>query len=139
MNNNYTLLTDAFNFSTTMPHQSSIKNSHFSLECIYCKCENSRELVSDGSFRQCMNQTCKRHFQAKIKPSQHLLQQPSANQNQNHNQKQRHPNDYIMFQQRQFMQEPIENNNPMNTPTAIESNLQQQFSQPNYDPQIRYK
>ena len=49
---------------------------------------------------------------------------------------QRHPNDYIMFQQRQFL---TQQQSHQQEPKPQQSPLPQQFSQPNYDPQIKYK
>ena len=50
----------------------------------------------------------------------------------------RHPNDYIMFQQRQFLMEQPQQTQQQE-PRPQEATLPQQFSQPNYDPQIKYK
>jgi hypothetical protein len=48
----------------------------------------------------------------------------------------RHPNDYIMMNQKQLLnqQQPLQN---QQQPRPQEANLPQQFSQPNYDPQIK--
>jgi hypothetical protein len=49
----------------------------------------------------------------------------------------RHQNDYIMFNQKQFLeQRPVRNEK---SPAALEANQYQQFSHPNYDAQIKYK
>jgi len=134
MSNNYTELKDAFHFSTTMPDKSIIKGQRFSLECIYCKSKNTIELLSDGSFRKCMNSLCKRNFQARFIQAQQIFKPPPPQT--------KHPNDYIFNQQPQLMQQYYQNQNQnQNQPKALEANLpnQQQFSQPNYDPQIKYK
>ena len=125
----YTSINEAFHFSTTMPKQSSIKNTPFSLECIFCNSENTIELIPDGSFRRCLNQTCRKQFRAKMKPLQQMPKQPTTLNN-------RHPNEYIMYQQQHLLQQP---GKQTPAPSAQEAPQYQQFSHPNYDPQIKYK
>jgi hypothetical protein len=125
-------INDAFHFSTTMPKQSAVKGTRFSPDCIYCNCKNTTALIQEGSFRRCLNPSCRKQFQAKMLPAEQLQNLPS----QPINLAPRHPNDYIMFQQRQFlMQQP----NQQPQPTPQQSPLPQQFSQPNYDPQSTFR
>ena len=129
----YTNINDAFHFSTTMPKQTAVKGSKFSPDCIYCSCKNSTALIQEGSFRKCLNPSCRKQFQAKMLPLEQLQNLPS----QPINFAPRHPNDYIMFQQRQFLTQPTQQDQQQ--PRPQEASLPQQFSQPNYDPQIKYK
>ena len=126
-----TNLNDAFNFTSTIPQQAS--SSTFSLECIYCNSKKTMELIPGGSFRRCLNILCRKNFQAKINPP--LPRPHTVNIPQ---QKQRHPNDYIMYQQSHLLQQPQQQ---QYAPEAINANLPNkiQFSHPNYDPQIKYK
>jgi len=125
-------INDAFHFSTTMPKQSAVKGTRFSPECIFCGSKNTTALIQEGSFRKCLNQVCRKQFQAKMLPQEQLQNIPS----QTINLPQRHPNDYIMFQQRQFL---TQQQSHQQEPKPQQSPLPQQFSQPNYDPQIKYK
>lgn len=116
-----------------MPKQSAVKATKFSPDCIYCGNKNTTALIQEGSFRKCLNQVCRKQFQAKLLQPEQLQNIPS----QTIAFPQRHPNDYIMFQQRQFlMQQPQQE---QQEPRPQEAALPQQFSQPNYDPQIKYK
>jgi len=127
-------INDAFNFSTTMPKQSAVKGTRFSPNCIYCNCTNTTALIQEGSFRRCLNPSCRKQFQAKMLPAEQLQNIPS----QTINLPQRHPNDYIMTNQKQLLsQQPTPNQQYQ--PQPQQANLPQQFSQPNYDPQIKYK
>jgi hypothetical protein len=130
----YTNINDAFHFSTTMPKQSAVKGTRFSPDCIYCGNKNTTALIQEGSFRRCLNPTCRKQFQAKMLPAEQLQNLPS----QPTILPKKHPNDYIMFQQRQFLtQQPQQTQ--QQEPRPQEASLPQQFSQPNYDPQIKYK
>jgi len=128
----YTNINGAFHFSTTMPQQSAVKGTRFSPDCIYCNCKNTTALIQEGSFRRCLNPSCRKQFQAKMLPHQQLQNSPS----QPINLTPRHPNDYIMMNQKQLLnqQQPLQN---QQQPRPQEANLPQQFSQPNYDPQIK--
>jgi hypothetical protein len=128
-------INDAFHFSTTMPKQSAVKGTRFSPDCIYCNCKNTTALIQEGSFRKCLNQVCRKQFQAKLlqpEQLQNLPAQPTILPK-------RHPNDYIMFQQRQFLTQQSQQSQQQQEPKPQEASLPQQFSQPNYDPQIKYK
>ena len=120
---------DAFNFSSTMPKEGI--NPQFSLECVFCNSKNTANLMADGSFKRCLNRLCRRDFQAKIISPFQIQQQPEIKKDY---QRPRHPNDYIMFQQRDLMQQQLQN---QEQPLPTTAQLHQQFSQPNYDTQIR--
>jgi hypothetical protein len=120
---------DAFNFSSTMPKEGI--NPQFSLECVFCNSKNTANLMADGSFKRCLNRLCRRDFQAKIISTFQIQQQPEIKKDY---QRPRHPNDYIMFQQRDLMQQQLQN---QEQPLPTTAQLHQQFSQPNYDRQIR--
>ena len=81
--------------------QMPYKPPSFSLCCIYCSSRETRELIRDGSFRQCLNTSCRRQFQAKIVP-------PPAQvnyENTNTFLRQKHPNEFIMFNQQHLLQQ----------------------------------
>lgn len=128
---NYTLLDDAFNFDTTIPNQTTISKPVFSHDCIYCKYKNSEPLTADGTFRRCLNSSCRKEFQAQIQPPQRTVQTPFFQQ--------RHPNEYHMFNQGHLLQQPKEDPSQQRTPMTIQQTQTVPFSHPNYDPQIRYK
>jgi hypothetical protein len=128
-------INDAFHFSTTMPKQSAVKGTKFSPDCIYCGNKNTTALIQEGSFRKCLNQVCRKQFQAKMLPQEQLQNIPS----QTTVLPQRHPNDYIMFQQRQFLMQQPQQNQQQQEPRPQEAALPQQFSQPNYDPQSTFR
>jgi len=131
-------INDAFHFSTTMPKQSAVKGSRFSPDCIYCNCKNTTALIQEGSFRRCLNPSCRKQFQAKMLPADQLQNLPA----QPIILAPRHPNDYIMMNQKQFLsqqQNPNQQFASYEEPAPQQSPLPQQFSQPNYDPQIKYK
>jgi hypothetical protein len=128
-------INDAFHFSTTMPKQSAVKGTRFSPDCIYCNCKNTTALIQEGSFRRCLNPSCRKQFQAKMLPQEQLQNIPS----QTTVLPKRHPNEYIMTNQRQLLnQQPTQQQQHLE-PRPQQASLPQQFSQPNYDPQIKYK
>ena len=127
-------INDAFHFSTTMPKQSAVKGTRFSPDCIYCNCKNTTALIQEGSFRRCLNPSCRKQFQAKMLAPQQLQNLPS----QPINLTPRHPNDYIMLNQKQLLNQQTQPNREPE-PRPQEAPLPQQFSQPNYDAQIKYK
>ena len=128
---NYTPLNDAFHFSTAEPqqYQTTTNNpSLFSNVCPFCQNKNTMPLMADGSFRKCMNGACRKHFQAQIHP-------PTNYQKPSQPLKSRHPNEYINQQCHL-----LNDQNPLAPPPAPSTAyIPHTFSQPNYDPQIRYK
>jgi hypothetical protein len=124
-------INDAFHFSTTMPKQSAVKGTKFSPDCIYCGNKNTTALIQEGSFRKCLNQVCRKQFQAKMLPAEQLQNLPA----QPINLAPRHPNDYIMLNQKRLLEQQYSNQQYQ----PQESPLAQQFSQPNYDPQSTFR
>jgi hypothetical protein len=120
-----------------MPKQSAVKGTRFSPECIFCGSKNTTALIQEGSFRRCLSQVCRKQFQAKMLPQEQLQNIPS----QTTILPQRHPNDYIMFQQRQLLnqQQYPTQKTQQPEPRPQEAPLPQQFSQPNYDPQSTFR
>ena len=57
-----TPINNAFDFNSTIKPTQVL--SLYSKTCIYCRNEESVSLLSDGSFRQCLN--CRKHFKAPI-------------------------------------------------------------------------
>jgi hypothetical protein len=126
---NYTPIDDAFHFTTTMPNKSIVKDNIISNNCIYCNHDQTYPLITEGTFRQCLNKNCRKQFQVKMTPTKQIETPSIINT--------RHQNDYIMFNQKQFLeQRPVRNEK---SPAALEANQYQQFSHPNYDAQIKYK
>ena len=130
---NYTLLQDAFSFSTPTPqqYQTNLSNpSLFSNVCPFCKNTNTLPLMTDGSFRKCMNRACRKNFQAQLhQPTNYHSPKPLQTL------KPRHPNEYLNRQCHL-----LNDHNPLAPPPApTTAHLPHTFSQPNYDPQIRYK
>ena len=125
---NYTFLDDAFNFNTTIPRETTITKPRFSLSCIYCKQTNSIPLISDGTFRRCLNTSCRKEFQAQMDPPQNKSQISFLEQ--------KHPNEYHMMNPELLKQQPRTNET---IPMTIQQTQQVQFSHPDYDRQIRYK
>jgi hypothetical protein len=128
-------INDAFHFSTTMPKQSAVKGAVFSPECIYCSNKNTTALILEGSFRKCLNPSCRKQFQAKMLPPQQLISQPSHPTIL----APRHPNDYIMLNQQRLLQQQQNPNQQHLEPIPQQAPLPQQFSQPNYDPQSTFR
>ena len=130
---NYTLLQDAFSFSTPTPQQYQTTPSNpslFSNVCPFCKNTNTLPLMTDGSFRKCMNRACRKNFQAQLhQPTNYHSPKPLQTL------KPRHPNEYLNRQCHL-----LNDHNPLAPPPApTTAHLPHTFSQPNYDPQIRYK
>ena len=126
---NYTPFQEAFSFSTPNPqqYQTNLSNpSLFSNACPFCKNTNTLSLMADGSFRKCMNRACRKNFQAQ-------LHQPINYQKPLQSLKPRHPNEYLNRQCHL-----LNDHNPLAPPPAP-TTAPITFSQPNYDPQIRYK
>jgi len=127
---NYTLLDNAFDFSTTIPN-GTINKYIFSLECIFCKHPYSIALLQDGSFRKCLNPSCKKNFQAKItNPPTSQSQIPSKLI-------MKHPNEFHMVKQKQLISQ--SNNKNIPDPISFQETIPTSFSHPHYDPQIKYK
>jgi hypothetical protein len=63
-NNNLvqTSLDDAYSFQSFSSYINNGLNTRFSSKCIFCPCNISTPLISDGSFRQC--NSCKKQFKA---------------------------------------------------------------------------
>ena len=114
-----------------MPKQSAVKDARFSPDCIYCGNKNTTALIQEGSFRRCLNPSCRKQFQAKMLPAKQLQNLPA----QPINLAPRHPNDYIMLNQKRLLEQQYSNQQyqPQQSPLA------QQFSQPNYDPQSTFR
>ena len=130
---NYTPLQDAFSFSTPTPQQYQTTPSNpslFSNVCPFCKNTNTLPLMTDGSFRKCMNRACRKNFQAQLhQPTNYHSPKPLQTL------KPRHPNEYLNRQCHL-----LNDHNPLAPPPApTTAHLPHTFSQPNYDPQIRYK
>jgi len=73
-----TSVNNAFDFTSTItPHQVLSRHSPI---CIYCSSNETRALMQDGSFRQCLS--CRKNFKAMIKPQQKTqnLSQPVSYQ-----------------------------------------------------------
>jgi len=73
-----TSVNNAFDFTSTItPHQVL---STYSSTCIYCSSNETRALMQDGSFRQCLK--CRKNFKATISPQQKTqnLSQPVSYQ-----------------------------------------------------------
>ena len=133
---NFTPLNEAFQHNN--PMMSMINNPTFSLHCIYCQSTQTAGLSQDGSFRQCLHSSCRKQFQAKINPPS-ISPSPSQSQ-QSHTQKQRHPNDYIMFNQEHLKQQPnLDQIQNQYIPNTIQQTQYTSFSHPNYDTQISKK
>lgn len=73
-----TSVTNAFDFTSTITPEQVI--STYSIICIYCSSNETRPLMQDGSFRQCL--ICRKNFKATIKPQQQTqnLSQPVSYQ-----------------------------------------------------------
>lgn len=119
---NFTLLNEAFPTMNQKPT--------FSLDCIYCQSKKTTQLTQEGSFRQCLNPSCRKQFQARILP-------PSLIQNNMSHMKQRHPNEYIMFNQEHLKQQA--DNQDSRIPNTIQQTQYTSFSQPEYDWHISKK
>lgn len=79
MNIPQTPVNSAFDFNSTIkPIQ--VLSSSFNTTCIYCKNNESRSLIQDGSFRQCLQ--CRKHFKAQLNP---ILPISNLNTNTNTN------------------------------------------------------
>lgn len=66
-NNNLvqTSLDDAYKFHTFSGYiNNNGLQTRFSSKCIFCPCDISTSLISDGSFRQC--NSCKKQFKSKL-------------------------------------------------------------------------
>ncbi len=65
-NNNLmqTSLDDAYKFQTFSKYINNGLLTKFSSKCIFCPCDISTPLISDGSFRQC--NSCKKQFKSKL-------------------------------------------------------------------------
>lgn len=129
---NFTPLNEAFQYNNPL----ILNKPSFSLHCIYCQSTQTSGLIQDGSFRQCLNLSCRKQFQAKINPP--ATQVPFTTV------KQRHPNEYIMFNQEHLKQQANQDQNPTQNPNHHIPNTIQQtqytsFSHPNYDHQISKK
>jgi len=75
MNIPQTPVNSAFDFNSTIkPIQ--VLSSSFNTTCIYCNNNESRSLIQDGSFRQCLQ--CRKHFKAQLNP---LIPLPNTNSN----------------------------------------------------------
>lgn len=58
-----TNLDDAYQFNTFSPYiVNGGLNSRFSPICVFCSSNNTRNLIQDGSFKQCNN--CKKQFKS---------------------------------------------------------------------------
>jgi hypothetical protein len=73
-----TSVNNAFDFTSTITPQQVL--STYSPTCIYCSSNETRALMQDGSFRQCLK--CRKIFKATIKPQQQIqnLSQPVSYQ-----------------------------------------------------------
>jgi tRNA(Ile2) C34 agmatinyltransferase TiaS len=73
-----TSVNNAFDFTSTITPQ-QVLSTH-SPVCIYCNSNETRALMQDGSFRQCLK--CRKNFKATIKPQQEIqnLSQPVSYQ-----------------------------------------------------------
>ena len=78
MNIPQTLVNNAFDFTSTITPQQVL--STYSSSCVYCSSNETRALMQDGSFRQCLS--CRKNFKATIKPQQQIqnLSQPVSYQ-----------------------------------------------------------
>jgi len=123
---NYTSINDAFHFTTTMPEKSKLTYAIYK-NCIYCNYEDTMSLLPEGTFRKCLNNSCRKQFQAKLIASKPIEAPTIVNK--------RHPNDYIFNQQPQLMSQFQQDQRYYPDPTL--ANSFQQFSNPNYDSQIR--
>ena len=65
-NNNLvqTSLDDAYKFQSFSRYINNGLSAKFSSKCIFCPCNISTPLISDGSFRQC--NSCKKQFKSKL-------------------------------------------------------------------------
>ena len=94
---------------------SSLNTAKYSPKCMFCGCQESVPLMASqdkGAFRQCINQSCRKQFQATILSApvanyqlstQQQNQVQNLNQNQNQNQ---NLNQNLNQQQQQRNQEP---------------------------------
>ena len=125
---NYTNLNDAFDFSTTIPNNTSIIKSKFSHDCIYCKHNYSYPLLNDGSFRRCLR--CNKEFQAQILPPSLPVQSPPPLPK---------TSTQFRFNQRQLLEQKnfINDKTPDQPPAPFQQNIPTHFSQPNYDTYIK--
>jgi hypothetical protein len=110
---NPTNLENAFDFSTTIPRNTTIQKPVFDKKCPFCSHEFSYPLVEEGSFRQCLR--CKKQFQATL-----ILQSPLPFNPTQHPLPQKHPNEFIMTNQKHL----LENSNSKKT-TIINANQNQ--------------
>ena len=116
-------------FSTTTTNQPL----RFSLDCIYCQSKKTAHLTQDGSFRQCLNTSCRKQFQAQILPPTTQIHMPVI--------KQRHPNEYIMFNQEHLKNQPNQDQDHQGKkiPNTLQQTQYTSFSQPEYDWHISKK
>ncbi len=148
---NFTDLTNAFDFSTTipkMPNQTTAKLQYIPV-CIYCNNPDTIALVNDGSFRRCKNRSCRKDFQAKIHLNESI--QPTfpgevkfvTNPSVENNNMQRympatpipkHPNEFIMNQPRQLINQQPNNNCKLFT---LQDTSMTSFSSPDFDVQLK--
>jgi hypothetical protein len=77
MNFQFTPLDQAYQIHHVSPNTySSLNSAKYSSQCMFCRNQNSVPLMERqdrGAFRQCINPSCRKQFQATI------LSQPSAN------------------------------------------------------------
>ena len=149
---NYTDLTNAFDFSTTIPKmrkQTTAKPQYIPV-CIYCNNPDTIALLNDGSFRRCKNRSCRKDFQAKIQLNDETIQ-PSfpgevkfaTNNSVENNNNQRympatpipkHPNEFIMNQPRQLINQQSNNNCKLFT---LQDTSMSSFSRPDFAVQLK--
>lgn len=59
-----TPINNAYKYETHSEFMKQMRPHNFSPICIFCSCNQSKALTSEGSFRQCMR--CNKQFKAKI-------------------------------------------------------------------------
>lgn len=120
MSLNFTSIQDGF-----------MTNQHkpvFLQACIYCTRPQSEQLSPDGSFRRCLYVGCRKEFRAEIVPPP--LSVPFLEP------RQRHPNEYHMFNQEHLKKQPHPGSNEY-IPFTLQQTQTTIFSHPQYDAQIR--
>ena len=88
---------------------SSLNTAKYSPKCMFCGCQESVPLMASqdkGAFRQCINQSCRKQFQATILSAPVANYQLSTQQQNQQQQNQQQQQQQNQQQQQQQHQEP---------------------------------